>query len=79
MQIVRGHGLKARYWACNRHPVLERKSWDFGLSETSLDFLMGERKLRKNYRDNRRASGKSVGEAILSRKPWHVKNPQNRV
>jgi hypothetical protein len=57
---------------------LEHITWDYGLSDESLNFLKAERKQREKYRNERRAEGKTVGQAMLRRKPWRVKNPQNR-
>lgn len=78
MDITKGRGLKSRYWACKLSHNLEHITWDYGLSDESLNFLKAERKQRDKYRHERRAEGKTVGQAMLRRKPWGIKNPQNR-
>jgi len=77
MKIVRGRGLKSRYWKCPKHRRFE--DFDNGLTEKMKNFLKSERKARRHYRENLRKQGIKVTPAILMRRPWTVKNPQNRI
>ena len=73
MQIVRGRGLKSRYWKCPEHRHV--KDFDNGLTEKMKNFLKSERLARRRYRRNLKKQGIKVTPAILIRRPWAVKSP----
>lgn len=77
MQIVRGRGLKSRYWKCPKHRQV--MDFDNGLTEKMKNFLKTERKARRHYRENLKKQGKKVTPAILIRHPWAIENPQNKI
>ena len=78
MKIVRGRGLKSRYWKCPKHHS-QVKDFDNGLTEKMKNFLKAERKARRHYRANLKKQGKKVTPAILIRHPWAIENPQNKI
>lgn len=68
MQIVRGRGLKQRYWRCDlvhRHSSRkpESRSWDVGLTPLAQQWV--------NEQRTRRAT--STYKAMLARKLWVVR------
>lgn len=78
MDIVRGKGIKSRYWKCSRQthkPV--SLSWDYGLPEEAQKFLRAYRKRRKQGRQKRKVAGKKIDTAVLRRKGWKVGRPEN--
>jgi len=79
MDIERGKGLKSRYFICRKkaHPKPVFTNWDIGLSAWAKDFLKDERKKRALYRKKRRADGKTVGMAMLTRKRYKITRPEN--
>ncbi|OGG62660.1 hypothetical protein A3I46_03770 [Candidatus Kaiserbacteria bacterium RIFCSPLOWO2_02_FULL_54_13] len=82
MDIVRGKGLKARYWKCDipwEHKRAVSLPWDYGLPQAALDFLRLPRKRRAQYRAKLRAEGKEPGVALRHRKGWKVGRPENLV
>ena len=81
MKIAYGTGRKSRYWKCSgksRWHQTQMLSWDYGLSDESVIFLRAERKARRRYRGSDEGK-KVVVPAILRRKSWIVKNPQNKI
>ena len=82
MQITKGTRPKARYWSCvgKSHPHLfHTLPWDYNLSDESMVFLKAERRERRRYREGLTKAHKTVIPAIIRRKPWVVKNPQNKI
>lgn len=84
MSIQFGKGLKSRYWECRqvgKHADGKRVrlSWDQGLEAypNVLAFVKAERDVRERYRDAARVEGKKPGTAMLNRKPWRPKRPEN--
>ena len=79
MDIERGRGLKSRYFICRKKAHLKPIfiNWDIGLSAWAKDFLKAERKKRALYRKKRRADGKTVGMAMLTRKRYKITRPEN--
>lgn len=77
MQIVRGKGLKSRYWKCPKHRQV--KDFDNGLTGKMKDFLESERKARRHYRENLKKQGRETTPAILTRRPWITSKPKNRI
>lgn len=80
MDIVRGRGLKSRYWRCGRLTAhADRKpaslAWDHGLPKKAKRFVKTLRKPRCRYVKRRRAEGKPLHVALLTRKPWQRKLP----
>jgi len=80
MKIVRGKGLKARYWQCVRplfHDQPVSLPWDHGLPQAALDFLHPRRRARVRYRTKLRMKGKKPGAALRRRRGWRVGRPEN--
>ena len=78
MEIVRGKGLKSRYWKCPLHPR-QVKEFDNGLTEKMKIFLKSERKARRRYRETLKKNGEKVKPAMLIRRPWTPSRPQNKI
>lgn len=71
MRIARGSGLKSRFWRCFRpeyHSKAVRLSWDHGLPPEVLERVLKRRKARA-----------AAGKAMLRRKGWKVRRPDNLV
>ena len=75
MQIVRGKGVKSRYWSClnigeheSKRPV--RLSWDHGLPPKAKKYVDDLRKKRAAFRAKQRKAGKPAPQKIFERKPW---------
>lgn len=70
MDIVRGRGLKSRYWKC-LNPAHGAKApaadFDEGLPPRARAFLKAERKRRRKYREARAKDGKENFMALLRR------------
>ena len=82
MDITQGRSLKTRYWSCggkSRLHHIQTLPWDYGLSDESIIFLKAERKARRKYRERLEKAGKTVTPAMLIRRPWVVRNPQNKI
>lgn len=82
MKITKGRALKSRYWSCTGKSRVHRVQtlpWDYGLCDESIAILSALRKERKPYHKGLKKSGKTVVPAILRRKPWVIRNPQNRI
>lgn len=81
MDIVRGKGVKARYWKCV-NPSVHKKSvalsWDHELPPAALDFLHLARKRRAQYRAKLRAKGGRPDTALRRRRGWKIERPRNR-
>lgn len=80
MNIKKGKGIKARYWACPNIFIHQDKrnsikDWDCGIKNPKIrKYLEKKRKKRKKYREKIRKQGKEVKPAIMTRKPWKVLN-----
>lgn len=75
MDICRGRGLKSRYWGCKRAALHKsggaiRLNWDYVLPPKARRCVESLRRESERYRRERRASGKPIGAALLTRKPW---------
>lgn len=68
----RSDAVKARFWRCKDHPD-ESERWDHGVSPKKVDILKTKRKSRAMYKALRRKAGKSVNQAMLTRKKWKKK------
>ena len=82
MHIVRGRGIKSRYWQCNKRDAHRRPeflSWDYGLPEEALEFLRPMRKRRTKRQKELRKQGKKFGAVIQLRLRWKVRRLQNLV
>ncbi len=78
MDIVRGRGLKARYWRCDRRKAhTDQKpvslDWDHGLPKKAKKFVEASRKRRERYEKERKAEGKTLHTALLKRRSWERK------
>ncbi len=81
MEITRGRGLKSRYWSCGNTEAhddgkITHESWDLNMKPKALRFINRERKAKARYRKMRLKKGLSVNQAMLTRKPWRIKNPE---
>jgi len=75
MDIVHGRGLKSRYWSCIRTAAhADQKpaflDWDYGLPPKAKYYVRTLRRKRHLYEKQRRAEGKPLHVALLTRKPW---------
>lgn len=75
MNIVRGKGIKSRYWRCGRRSLHEggaqhRLSWDHGLPEKALEYVRKKRRAQARYLKKVREEEKQPFAALLRRKPW---------
>ncbi len=82
MRIAYGQALKSRYWRCDnmRHhakPIFV--AWDNGMPPKALAFLQIQRKARSRYRQTRKKAGKPNNVAMLNRKKWPKRRPENSV
>ncbi len=75
MEIVKGSGLKSRYWICRRshkHPgrVVEYLGWDEPLPSEDQQAARALRRKRQSYEGKRKKEGKPLHSALLKRRPW---------
>jgi len=79
LDIVRGRGVRSRYWKCgntNRHEEdvkVYTLPWDTGMPPKARAFLDKKRKKKKSYNKKRIAEGKETYTAMKNRKPWKAK------
>lgn len=84
MDIVRGRGVKSRYWKCPNHDhEPETMGWDENLPQWMQNYLKPIRKARakqkKKYEIAQAEKGKVVIPAVYRRIPWEMQNPQNKI
>jgi hypothetical protein len=75
MNIVQGRALKQRFWKCDRKELHAGgknrfRSWDYGLPEEAVKYILPIRKKREKRYAALRAEGKEPHQAMLERKRW---------
>jgi hypothetical protein len=82
MEIAMGEPIKSRFLICrNRsaHPDgrTVSRDWDYALRKRpkALRYIQQKRKRRAKYRAKRRAEGKPLHRAVITRRAWHTQGP----